>query len=83
MTETSSSTPMPAWFTSYPVGQPWFQWPYVTYVVPRTPHACPVCKGTGLVSRPPHVPGDQETWTDSGTGPYECKPCEGSGILWS
>jgi len=74
------------YFTNVPPWQywPWYPQPqvYVTYPT-RTPHTCPVCKGTGLVSRPPHVPGDVETWPDSGTGPYPCKPCNGEGVLWS
>ena len=47
------------------------------------PYKCPVCEGTGLVSRPPNVAGDQETWTSDSTGPYKCKACNGSGIVWS
>ena len=43
---------------------------------------CPVCDWTGLVSRPPHVPGDAATWTDSRTGPYECRACAGTGVLF-
>lgn len=46
------------------------------------PHRCPVCDGTGLVSKPPWIAGDQTTWTASGTGPYECRACGGSGVLW-
>lgn len=46
------------------------------------PHKCPVCDGTGKVSRPPWVAGDVPTWTDSGTGPYECRACLGKGIVW-
>ena len=42
---------------------------------------CPVCDGTGLVSRPPWVAGDVQTWTDSSGGPYPCKVCGGQGIL--
>jgi hypothetical protein len=49
----------------------------------RTPYRCPVCVGTGLVSRPPGVAGDQDEWTSSNAGPYPCRPCLGSGILWS
>lgn len=48
----------------------------------EVPHECPVCDGTGLVSRPPWVPGDQPTWTDGGTGPYPCRACGGMGVLW-
>ena len=42
---------------------------------------CPVCQGTGLVSRPPWVAGDQTTWTSSSTGPWPCKPCGGQGLI--
>ena len=47
-----------------------------------TPHKCPVCDGTGLVSRPPGIASDQMTWVDSGKAPYGCRPCQGSGIIW-
>lgn len=46
------------------------------------PYKCPVCDGTGKVSRPPHIAGDQETWTASRTGPYPCNACAGAGVLW-
>ena len=47
-----------------------------------TPHKCPVCDGTGLVSRPPHIAGDVEIWTDSQTGPYVCPACNGMCIVY-
>ncbi len=47
-----------------------------------TPHKCPVCDGTGKVSRPPHIAGDQKSWMDSSSGPYDCQPCLGTGVLW-
>ena len=47
-----------------------------------TPHKCPVCNGTGLVSVPPGVAGDVETFTTASFGPWECRPCEGEGVLW-
>jgi hypothetical protein len=47
-----------------------------------TPHRCPVCKGYGTVSKPPHIAGDQDFWTDSGGGPYTCPACRGFGVLW-
>lgn len=47
------------------------------------PYKCPVCDGTGIVSRPPHVAGDIPIWSSGGTGVYECKSCEGEGIVWS
>ena len=49
----------------------------------QTPHKCPVCDGTGLVSKPPYVAGDQNEWVTSSTGPYACHACGGSGIVWS
>ena len=42
---------------------------------------CPVCDGTGLVSRPPGIAGDQEYWISSSTGTYTCKCCNGSGLI--
>lgn len=42
---------------------------------------CPVCDGTGLVSRPPHIVGDITSWVDSGAGPYSCKRCYGLGTI--
>lgn len=46
------------------------------------PHKCPVCDGTGLVSKPSHIAGDIHMWTDSQTAPYPCRACTGSGIIW-
>lgn len=46
------------------------------------PYCCPVCNGSGLVSRPPHIAGDLNQWVDTGTAPYTCKACSGSGIVW-
>ena len=43
---------------------------------------CPICDGTGLVSKPPWIAGDQDSWTCSGTGPYPCTACNGTGLLW-
>lgn len=47
----------------------------------RRVHACPVCFGAGTVSRPPHVPGDVVTWTDSASASYVCRACNGHGVL--
>jgi hypothetical protein len=46
------------------------------------PHTCPVCNGHCKVSRPPQVPGDLLYWTDSGTTLYDCRACQGTGIVW-
>ena len=49
-----------------------------------TPYKCPVCDGTGKVSRPPWIPGDVKEWTAGRAGEmYECKACAGTGIIWS
>ena len=53
------------------------------YSRPRTPHKCPVCDGSGKVTRPPWVAGDQPIWTSSGTETYDCNACHGTGIVWS
>jgi len=42
---------------------------------------CPVCDGTGLVSKPPWIAGDVNEWVDSSSVPYTCKTCLGSGII--
>ena len=42
---------------------------------------CPVCDGTGLVSKPPGIAGDQDTWVSSSAGPYPCCVCGGRGII--
>lgn len=38
---------------------------------------CPVCGGTGLVSRPPWVAADQSTFTSSSAIPRPCPTCCG------
>ena len=50
--------------------------------VENIPHKCPVCDGTGKVSRPTHVAGDQPSWSDSSAGPHPCSACNGIGIVW-
>jgi len=42
---------------------------------------CPVCNGTGLVSRPPGVAGDVETFPTTSAGPWPCRACNGTGII--
>lgn len=49
----------------------------------RIPFRCPVCQGSCLVSRPPYVAGDVDSWITSTTVVYECKACNGTGIVWS
>ena len=48
----------------------------------RLPYRCPVCCGSGLVSRPPHVAGDIPEWSSAEAGPWPCKACGGTGIVW-
>jgi len=43
---------------------------------------CPVCDGTGLVSRPPGIAGDQLSWSGSSCGPFSCQACNGTGLFW-
>jgi len=45
---------------------------------PKHPYRCPVCNGTGKVSRPPGVPGDQRAWAATGTAAYDCHAVEPS-----
>ena len=47
------------------------------------PHKCPVCDGSGSVSRPPWVAGDQQTWVTSGEMSFPCNACYGTGVLSS
>ena len=42
---------------------------------------CPVCDGTGLLSRPPYVAGDVEIFTSGSSGPWKCEKCDGNGML--
>lgn len=42
---------------------------------------CPVCDGTGLVSRPPYVAGDVIEWEVTSTAPWPCKRCQGTGTI--
>lgn len=39
---------------------------------------CPKCKGQGIVSRPPWLPGDQNTWVSSDTKSHTCNLCNGT-----
>lgn len=43
---------------------------------PNTLSKCPVCDGTGLVSRPPGTAGDMNTWSSTAQGPYPCRACK-------
>lgn len=60
-----------------------FIWQYSSVSEHKVPNRCPICNGTGLVSRPPGIAGDVEEWTSTGTGPYTCNACGGTGIIWS
>ena len=42
---------------------------------------CPNCQGQTIVSRPPWIAGDQETWTASSTEPYPCPTCSAKGYI--
>lgn len=42
---------------------------------------CPVCKGSGLVNRPPGVAADQQTFTSTSAGPWGCQTCKGETII--
>jgi hypothetical protein len=44
------------------------------------PHKCPVCDGTGLVSKPPGIAGDVMEWTSSSVN-HPCRRCK-DGIIW-
>lgn len=42
-----------------------------------TEQKCPICDGTGVVSRPPGVTADQPTFSTARTGPWPCPRCNG------
>ena len=47
------------------------------------PFTCPVCRGSGIVSRPPWVAGDVASWPEASAGTvYTCRACKGRGIVW-
>lgn len=45
------------------------------------PMKCPICDGTGYVSYPPGVAGDQHSRRSNGDGPYICHACT-NGIIY-
>ena len=46
------------------------------------PHLCPKCNGQGIVSRPPWIAGDLDSWSTGGTSSYTCNVCNGSGLVY-
>lgn len=42
---------------------------------------CPKCSGQGVVSKPPHIAGDQETWSASTSITHICNVCNGAKII--
>ena len=46
------------------------------------PFKCPVCDGSGLVSRPPGVAGDVPSWVGGTVCTFECRACGGKGLVW-
>ncbi len=41
---------------------------------------CPKCDGQGIVSKPPWIAGDQNTWTDTQLT-YTCNLCKGMMVI--
>jgi len=41
---------------------------------------CPKCSGQGIVSKPPHITGDQNEWTGCEIS-YQCNLCEGKMVI--
>ena len=49
-----------------------------------TPFKCPVCNGKQMVSFPPNIAGDAPgLYSGTSLGPYPCRVCDGTGIVWS
>ena len=54
---------------------------------------CPICNGTGRVSRPSWITGEQvglgsstteaTWWSAFDPGPYLCQACKGIGLHWN
>ena len=44
-------------------------------------HKCPVCNGTGKVSRPPWIAGDVNEWASNSIEFYPCYACRGKGYI--
>lgn len=42
---------------------------------------CPKCDGQGIVSKPPYVPGDIQSWSAANAGPYKCPVCNGNKLI--
>lgn len=42
---------------------------------------CPICVGTGVVSRPPGVAHDQSTFVSTSCGPWPCPTCNGTRMV--
>jgi len=41
---------------------------------------CPKCSGQGIISKPPHIAGDQNEWTGTEIS-YQCNLCEGKMVI--
>ena len=41
---------------------------------------CPKCNGQGIVSKPPYIAGDQQTWSSS-SAVHTCDVCNGNKII--
>ena len=41
---------------------------------------CPKCNGQGIVSKPPWIAGDQDTWSSTAAS-YPCDVCSGAKVL--
>lgn len=41
---------------------------------------CPKCQGQGMVSKPPHVPGDAHQWGSTSIS-HQCDVCQGAKII--
>ena len=41
---------------------------------------CPKCNGQGIVSKPPWIAGDQDTWSSTAAS-YPCDVCSGGKVL--
>jgi hypothetical protein len=61
---------------------PEYHQPQSILPVEAKPYCCPVCNGAGTVSRPPWIAGDIQAWASTDLAVYECRACQGTGVLW-
>lgn len=60
---------------------PWAPSTFI-WTQPPVPFRCPVCDGRGVLAYPPGTPAGQ-AFVSTSMGPWPCRSCAGTGIIWS